>query len=358
MKKILFFFLFVPILANSQKNSFNLNGKADFNDSKEIFFSSVRNDTAYLEYDLPISVFNAKDTTFQIRGIVSYPIPVWFSYARFDSNLNRTLVTTSHFFFIEKGQLQIQLKDNPNENIIETEILSNTNVEYEKIEKMLSSCQKWTGITWLSQNDSLFAKRKILKQYVIENPNSYVAMWLIILDYIDNGYSKSIEEITNNFSLTLKTSKAFKALTKKMLYEKSTLLNQRFPIEIFNFKIDLTNEIKHSKYLLIDFWASYCHPCLDQIPKLKRIYEKYNQKGFGLYSISIDNKNASNRMLKIIAENEIHWKNSIDFSGINALKINVSAIPKNYLINTDGKVVAIDLTMTELENYLEKNIIE
>ena len=138
--------------------------------------------------------------------------------------------------------------------------------------------------------------------------------------------------------------------------EGKTLLNQKFPIEIFNFKKDLLQDISHSKYLLIDFWASYCHPCIEQIPKLIKLYNNYKEKGFNIHSISIDRKSDYNKMLKVIGVQKFRWKNDLDVDGSKSGEINVTAIPKNFLLNTTGKVVAVNLSMEELENFLMENI--
>lgn len=91
------------------------------------------------------------------------------------------------------------------------------------------------------------------------------------------------------------------------------------------------------KYVLIDFWASWCAPCRREIPNLKNLYAKYGSKGFQIISISRD-KNAED-WKKAIEEEQLIWPNFLDESGVAKL-YKVRAIPTMYLVDADGRIVA------------------
>ena len=91
------------------------------------------------------------------------------------------------------------------------------------------------------------------------------------------------------------------------------------------------------KYVLIDFWASWCAPCRREIPNLKNLYAKYGSKGFQIISISRD-KNAED-WKKAIEDEQLTWPNFLDESDIAKL-YKVRAIPTMYLVDADGRIVA------------------
>lgn len=103
------------------------------------------------------------------------------------------------------------------------------------------------------------------------------------------------------------------------------------------------------KYLLVDFWASWCGPCRKEIPNLKNLYAKYASKGFEIISISIDKKEAD--WEKALKEEKLPWVNFLDTQGASEA-CKVKAIPAMFLIDAQGTVVAEKIRGEELEAKL------
>ena len=104
------------------------------------------------------------------------------------------------------------------------------------------------------------------------------------------------------------------------------------------------------KYVLVDFWASWCRPCREEIPNLKMIYEKYKNQGFEIYSVSLDDKRES--WIAAITELDLPWIHVSSLKGWDcpvAKHYNVTGVPKMFLLDPEGKVVAIDLRGEDLE---------
>lgn len=104
------------------------------------------------------------------------------------------------------------------------------------------------------------------------------------------------------------------------------------------------------KYLLLDFWASWCGPCRKEIPNLKAVYEKFAPKGLEIVSISIDKDAAA--WQKALEEEQLPWRNFRDETGV-ADAYSVSAIPAIFLVDGSGTIIATGLRGTALQEKLE-----
>jgi peroxiredoxin len=109
------------------------------------------------------------------------------------------------------------------------------------------------------------------------------------------------------------------------------------------------------KYVLIDFWASWCQPCRKENPNVVAAYEKYKGNNFTVYGVSLDNK--KNDWIAAIKDDSLTWTQVCDlkaWSSAAAAAYAVQSIPSNFLIGPDGKIIARNLRGAELEETLEQ----
>ena len=108
--------------------------------------------------------------------------------------------------------------------------------------------------------------------------------------------------------------------------------------------VSLSDVLAKNKYVLLDFWASWCGPCMREVPFLVEDYAKYHSKGFEIYGVSLDR--AREPWLKAIESKGLVWVNVSEFKfweDESAKKYAVRSIPSNFLIASDGTIVARNL---------------
>ncbi|MEN0055280.1 MAG: TlpA disulfide reductase family protein, partial [Mucilaginibacter sp.] len=118
------------------------------------------------------------------------------------------------------------------------------------------------------------------------------------------------------------------------------------PVSLSSFK---------GKYVLVDFWASWCLPCRKENPNVLKAYNQYKDKGFTVLGVSLDSESAKASWLKAIAADAMPWTQISDLKGWKnqaAQLYGVSSIPQNFLIDPNGVVIATNLRNEDLHTKL------
>ena len=110
------------------------------------------------------------------------------------------------------------------------------------------------------------------------------------------------------------------------------------------------------KYVLVDFWASWCGPCRRENPNVVKLFKKYRKKNFTVYSVSLDQDGT--KWKQAIKMDNLIWPNHVsDLKGWNSAVVptfNIQGIPYTILVNPEGKIIGVNLRGKELEDKLEQ----
>jgi peroxiredoxin len=164
-------------------------------------------------------------------------------------------------------------------------------------------------------------------------------------DYPDTKAGKSAEGILANIELQEAAKKIQQTLvvgTKFPDFEEKDLDGK--PLSVSNYK---------GKILLIDFWATWCAPCVFELPNVIKAYEKYHDKGLEIVGISLDDSEP--KLRSFLKDKNMTWPQYFDGSRWKnklAQKYGVQGIPATFLLDGDGKIIGRDLRAEKLDEAL------
>ncbi|RYE27570.1 MAG: AhpC/TSA family protein [Sphingobacteriaceae bacterium] len=199
-------------------------------------------------------------------------------------------------------------------------------------------------------------EKQLDQQYVREHPRSLIAAYL--LSVYAPGWGKDLSGV-----LYSQLSQEMKATGYGQQIHDFVTLNRNLKVgdHYADFEQENTagQKIKAStvkgKYVLLDFWASWCGPCREDNPGLVKTYNRFKDKGFAILGISLDDSKAS--WLKAVRDDGLVWPNVSDLRGDQnraALIYGISFVPNNFLVNEQGIIIATNLRGQKLDDKLEE----
>lgn len=210
----------------------------------------------------------------------------------------------------------------------------------------------------LTANESLAIFDSVKNNFILAEPKNYYGLYLINHEMKSNNFdSDQIKKWISSYPESLKSTHLGKQIYAKILLNEITSVGRVLPD--FEQSDTASNLIKLSslrgKYVLVDFWASWCGPCRAENPHLIKAYERFKSKGFEIIGVSLDREKKS--WLKAIHDDKLTWTQVSDLKGLNnevAKRFNITAIPESYLLDPNGIIIAKGLNGEQLIVELEK----
>lgn len=196
-----------------------------------------------------------------------------------------------------------------------------------------------------------------LSQFVSANMMNSIAAIYSSLRWNPEADLKMIETLSTNYAKLFPNTAAYRIVKAK--YERYKLLKNSSAAPNLILPdtngVDITLAELKGKYVLVEFWASWCGPCRVESPHLREVYSKYHQLGFEIYGVSLDDKVPNWK--KAIVKDAMTWTNVSDLKGWKsdaAYLYNVNAISANFLLDRDGKIIDKNLRGRALDEKLKE----
>ena len=374
MKKLIFILvLSLPVMAFAQiPQPFNVVGKLG-NVNAQIFMGYTLGSNKVLD---SAKIVNG---SFEFKGDLIYPsvAELVVDYksvgsSKIDDNTADKLV-----FYIDKGTIKLQSPD----SVYKAQIMgSPINDQYQKLLAISLNASTRTNQLMRdeinsasdktnagNQQNQIQAKLKViqtnyhnaLKDFIKTNPDSYLSLLTLgtlagpspdpneLLPLLD-GLSKDLQatETARTYRNALERLKSIATGAMAPDFEQADTLGHKVRLSSFR-----------GKYVLLDFWASWCVPCRQENPNVVNVYNRFKNKNFTIVGISLDKPDGGFAWLKAIRMDHLAWTQLSDLKFWNnavAQLYFVQSIPKNFLIDPTGKIIAQDLRGDDLEAKLEE----
>ena len=193
--------------------------------------------------------------------------------------------------------------------------------------------------------------------YARNNPNSPLALYALQL-YAGSGPDvQKLQSLFDGLNGSARSSKAGVAFQQKLTATAETAIGKMAMDFTQNDTLGkaVTLSSFRGKYVLLDFWASWCVPCRAENPNVVKAYAKYHAKGFDILSVSLDKPDDKEKWMKAIHADQLTWTHVSDLQFWNnavAKEYGINSIPQNFLIDPQGKIVGKGLRGDELEKKL------
>lgn len=197
--------------------------------------------------------------------------------------------------------------------------------------------------------DKLFGVQQLVENYSMFEPEKVIEL----IGKFDGGrYSGN--EALNQLRVAMQSQLSISVGRKYTDFEAGLLDRKKNDL---SGKLSLSSVVAKNKYVLLDFWASWCGPCMGEVPNLKAAYKKYKSKGFEIVSVSVD-------------EDQDDWKSAIKDNGMDWIQLlnddnqenspaalyGVRSIPSTFLIDSEGTIIMRNLRGDDLEKVLSERL--
>ena len=351
MKKLLTLVLLSPLLVVAQKK-LSITGKVDGLKERSV--------VALVDINKPTDTIG--------KGIVKNGV------FTIKASLKETTLATLNFdngkrasLFLDNSAVRITGKASDPKTIIAKGSSSQDafDIFQKKFNPLFESLGKVSQQMQFARNDSLESAVNDLRHniqteievFIKRYRSSAVSAFLLAITY----------QLVDDIFLTEKRFNYLTTAAKQNLYGKymSDIINETKLFAIGSVAMDFTQTDTlgkpvslssfRGKYVLLDFWASWCGPCRQENPNVVNTFNKFKDKKFTVLGVSLDRPGQKERWLQAIHADNLAWTHVSDLNFWNnavAVQYKVQSIPQNFLIGPDGKIVAKNLRGPDLESKL------
>ncbi|PSL48089.1 peroxiredoxin [Chitinophaga niastensis] len=337
-------------------DTYTINGKMDGLKDPVIYLSYSKGDSSIIDTAV------VKDGSFTFTGRVKEPVKAQIFLKDYAGYLSLYLEDTiigiagkadsMKDAYITGGQVQ---RDAAALNEQKKRINAKGNALYE-VYKLAKNKNDQPGMDSLTAIFDMLAEQEatINKAFITANPHSFISLSsLHTMTY--SGTYNEIHDLFIKLDTTLQNSGAGKKLAAKLVIMEKVAIGKpaiEFTQNDVNGKPVKLSDFK-GKYVLLDFWASWCGPCRGENPSVVKAYNKFKNKNFTILSVSLDESESAWKAA--IKEDGLTWAQVSSLKGWKnevSKEYGVEGIPTNFLLSPEGTILAKNLRGLALEKKL------
>jgi peroxiredoxin len=369
MMKISFLLLLAPVLSFAQTpQEFELKGKLDLSKPVDWMYLRYSSNGQYITDSV-----QPKNGEFKFKGTISEPQEASL-IAKFKQQGDEKPPRDFVQLFLEPSKIEFNAKDSLKNNTVKgssgntdfvTLMKQQQSYDFEPLYNTYDSLEKAGDKEGMKKTEDAINKlndemnEAVYASFVKNHPNSSVTLFAL-KQYAGWDIDPSkVEPLYNSLSASLKAMPSAKALKQRIDIAKNTAIG--------NYATDFTQNDTlgkpvslssfRGKYLLVDFWASWCGPCRRENPNVVKVFNKFRDKNFTILSVSLDRPDAKDKWLAAIHKDGLTWTHVSDlkyWDNAVAKQYGIRAIPQNLLLDPQGKIIAKNLRGEDLDVKLKE----